>query len=202
MIRYRFLENLVLNIYMQMDRIVFPIKPKEIIQYIPNCKYLSYSSFAKINNCSMQTVINICESVSGCSQYDVTNDRYLIICNESQSFYGNTLGRQRWTCAHELGHILCDHFRMLQMQKMSENNLTNSSIIVFEREADAFASILLAPFPLFKMLNIRSQQDVQYHFGLSKTAAQYRYESYLKWKTHGFRRAWDNDIVKLYHKKQ
>ena len=201
MIRYRFLENLVLKIYAKMDRIVFPINPKEIVQYIPNCRYLSYNTFATINNCSIQTVISICESISGCVQYDANKGRYLIICNEDPTFYGNTLARQRWTSAHEIAHILCNHFYLSKLQMISENNLMKNSIKAFEKEADAFASILLAPFPLFKVFNINSPQDIQYYFGLSKMASGYMYNSFLKWKTYSFRRAWDNDIVNIYNEK-
>lgn len=201
MIRYRFIENLVLNLYSQLPELQFPIQPKEIINCIQNCRYLSYDDFAKINDCSIDTVIEICESISGCSQYDISNDRYLVICNEDQTFYGNTIGRQRWTCAHEIGHIMCNHFPMSALQMMSENSIMQQSNQQYEQEADCFASVLLAPFPLFDVFGITSPEDVQLCFGLSRLASENRYESYVKWKVSHINRAWNNDIKRLYNQK-
>lgn len=201
MIRYRFIEKLVLDIYNRMPKITFPLQPKEIVDYISNCKYMSYSDFASLNDCSMQTVIQICESLSGCVQYDIQNDRYLIICNEDSNVFGNTIGRQRWTCAHEIGHILCNHFSLSSLQVMSENSFMQESNKQLEQEADFFASTMLAPFPLFDLFNINSPVEVRIHFGLSKQASEYQYNSFLKWKSYKENPAWINDLRKVYIEK-
>ena len=86
----------------------FPINVYEIIEYLPNCKYMSYQDFAKINNCSINDVIQLCESKSGCTHYDIINNRYLILSNQSLND-NNNIGRQRWTCGHEIGHTVCEH---------------------------------------------------------------------------------------------
>ena len=198
MIRYKYIENIVLNIYKQLPHISFPLQLKDIIALMPNCRYLSYADFAAINNCSTDKVIEICESVSGCSQYDVHNNRYLIICNEDTNIFGNTIPRQKWTCAHEIGHILCNHFAISTLQLMSENSFMQQSNRELEQEADFFASTLLAPFPLFETLNIESPTDIRIHFGLSKKAAENQYNSYIRWKTYKMNPAWINDIRNLY----
>ena len=108
MIRYAYINNQVLKIYSMLPAIQFPIDTKEIIHYIPNCRYMSYQEFAQINKCSVDDVIQICESKSGCTHYDITHDRYLILCNQSTED-NNNIGRQRWTCSHEIGHIICKH---------------------------------------------------------------------------------------------
>ena len=37
--------------------IKFPLDVKEVIRYIPNCRYMSYQQFAKINHCSIDDII-------------------------------------------------------------------------------------------------------------------------------------------------
>ena len=182
-----------------MPRICFPINPRDIINYIPNCRYMSYQTFAQSTNCSIEDVIAICESRSGCTHYDASNDRYLILCNQSTE-YNNNIGRQRWTCSHEIGHILCGHHSITSSEKLSENSLYPTKKD-FEAEADYFAAMLLAPFPLFKALNIYSAIDIRYVFGLSKEASEYRYEQYLRWRRTRFITAWENDMIKLYNQK-
>jgi len=201
MVRYRYIEQLVLQVYSSLPTIKFPIRPKELIQYMPNCRYMSYEEFAKVTYCDVDTVVRICESESGCTQYDIANDRYLIICNNDSWYFGNTLGRQRWTCAHEIGHVLCGHLPMAAAEMMSENSMFRNDHRDYEREADFFASNLLAPLPLFYMLNIKSPTDIRMTFGLSKTASENKFNSFLKWDNYHRHGSWENDICRLYSQK-
>lgn len=201
MVRYIFINDLVLQVYCTIPQIKFPIDAKNIINYIPNCKYMSYQQFAKINNCSINDVIQICESKYGCTHFDASKNRYLILCNQSTSNNNNT-GRQRWTCSHEIGHILCNHHNISAYNKLSINGLSlNVDNYQFESEADYFAATLLSPFPLFSLLNIKSAIDIQNVFGLSKEASIYRYNKYVKWKSNHRKTAWENDIINLYKRK-
>lgn len=199
MIRYTYVNNQVLNIYSMLPTIKFPIDVKEVIRYIPNCRYMSYQKFAKINQCSIDDIIQICESKSGCTHYDIMNDRYLILCNQSTA--DNNVGRQRWTCGHEIGHIICNHHTISAYEKLSENSLLQTTNPEYEAEADYFAATLLAPFPLFKILNINSPIDIQNTFGLSAEASLYRYKQYLKWLNTRVKTSWENDIIRLYRQK-
>lgn len=197
MIRYNYINNQILHIYTKLPNISFPLNIGEVLKLIPNCKYMSYQKFAKISNCSIEDVIKICESESGCTHYDILRNRYLILCNQSTKD-NNNIGRQRWTCAHEIGHVLCQHLSFSIYAKLSENNLSKNSNSDFETEADYFAANLLAPFPLFKLLNIQSAIDVQNTFGLSLKASMYRYKQYIKWKYSRVKTAWENDMMKVY----
>ena len=71
----------------------------------------------------------------------------------------------------------------------------------YEAEADYFAATLLAPFPLFKLLNIQSAIDIQNIFGLSSEASLYRYKQYIKWLHTRVKTAWENDMVRAYNSK-
>lgn len=200
MIRYIHINNLVLQIYSALPNITFPINVKDVIKLIPNCRYMSYQKFAKINGCSIDEVIEMCESKSGCTHYDISQDRYLILCNQSTED-NNNFGRQLWTCSHEVGHILCKHHAHSAVSKLSENNLMQIDNPEYENEADYFAATLLSPFPIFKFLNISSASDVHKTFGLSIEASNYRFEQYLKWKRSHRKTAWENDIVNIYKHK-
>lgn len=200
MIRYTYVNNQVLNIYSMMPTIKFPLDVKEVIRYIPNCRYMSYQQFAKINQCSIDDIVQICESKSGCTHYDIMNDRYLILCNQSTAD-NNNIGRQRWTCGHEIGHVVCNHHTISAYEKLSENSLLQTTNPEYEAEADYFAATLLAPFPLFKLLNIESAIDIQNTFGLSAEASLYRYKQYLKWLNTRVKTSWENDMIRLYRQK-
>lgn len=200
MIRYSYINNLVLNIYKNLPIITFPLDVKQVIKYIPNCRYMSYQSFAKINSCTINDVVQLCESESGCTHYDILQNRYLILCNQSTS-NNNNLGRQRWTCGHEIGHVVCKHHAISAYKKLSENSLLQINNNLYEAEADYFAAILLAPFPLYKILNISSPVDIQNTFGLSTEASLYRYKEYLKWKSYHRKTSWENDIINCYKHK-
>lgn len=197
-IRYAFINDKVLNIYRSLPKIIFPINIKQILHMLPNCRIMSYQKFAEINNCTINEVIMLCESKSGCTHYDIFQNRYLILYNNS-TLNNNNLGRQRWTCGHELGHIMCEHMSYSLYTKLAENGFLNITDKQYELEADYFAATLLSPFPLFKPLSINSVIDVQNIFGLSDEASLYRYKQYLNWKNSRVKTAWENDMVKLYN---
>lgn len=199
MIRYTYINNQVLQLYKKMDTIKFPLNPIDVIKAIPDCRYMSYQRMAMLNDCSIDDVVQLCESLSGCTHYDVASHRYLILCN--QSAVDNSPGRQRWTCGHEIGHIVCNHHVLSAYDKLAENSLLNVSDPQFEAEADYFAGSLLAPFPLFDCFSIKSPSDIQSVFGLSIEASQYRYKKYLRWKSTRVKTAWENDMIRIFKQK-
>lgn len=179
--------------------IAFPLDVQNIIKYFPECRFMTYKQFAEINHCTIDDVIRLCESKSGCTHYDVLQNRYLILCNQSEA--NNNGGRKRWTEGHELGHVICKHHAISAYTKLSENNIVRQSDPEYEAEADYFAATLLAPFPLFDILNIHSPIDVQLRFGLSCEASIYRYKQYIKWKQTKTKTAWENDLLHTYIQK-
>lgn len=200
MVRYVYINNLVLDIYGKLPKIQFPLDIKSVISYLPNCRYMSYQDFAKINECTIDDVIQICESKSGCTHYDIMQNRYLILCNQSTQD-NNNIGRQRWTCGHEIGHVVCKHHAISAYEKLSENSLLQIDNAEYEMEADYFAATILAPFPLFKLLGIESAIDIQNTFGLSTEASIYRYKQYVKWLRTRVKTSWENDMIRLYKQK-
>lgn len=140
--------------------------------------------------------MELCESKSGCTHYDVTNDKYLVLFN-SFTTNNNVIGRIRWTLGHELGHVKLSHLPYLAEPQIAENNFNNLSHPDLEDEADYFAALLLCPMPLYEQLHIQSASDIQKTFGLSCEASDVRWREYIKWKRNHRKTAWENDMRKL-----
>lgn len=54
-------------------------------------------------------------------------------------------GRDRWSLAHELGHIELRHYETYNLDTLAEDRLTENERRVLDREADVFARDLLMP---------------------------------------------------------
>lgn len=196
LLRYAYIYNQVLNLYRNTPEIKFPIDPCEFL-HTSNCRVMTYEEFSKLNHISVSEVIGICESKSGCTHYEASSNRYLVLWNSSKS-ENNVLGRQRWTKAHELGHITLKHLPDLKVNQLAENQFNNLDSSLVEREADFFSSTFLSPLPLFPYLNINSPDDIHRMFGLSFEASKIRWEEYLTWHTGHRKTAWENDIRRLF----
>lgn len=197
MIRYSYICNQVLQLYKNLPFISFPIDPRLFFEQIHNCKIMSYNTFAKINDCSLRDVALLCESESGCTHYDISKDRYLVLFNSSTA-NNNVSGRIRWTLTHELGHVILSHLPYIAEPYIAEHNFNNLSNPELEAEADYFSSLLLCPMPLYEQLHIQSASDIQKVFGLSYEASDVRWKAYIKWKRNHRKTAWENDMRRLY----
>jgi len=175
------------NVQLQIDRTifylyrnfidpVFPIEPSIVIRKIPYCRYISYDRLAYVSHTTYQDVIAACNSLDGCTQYDIKKDRYLIAINDSDK-YSASKARIRWTSAHELGHVLIGHFI-----ELLDTDKNPSDIKDMEEEADYFAASLLAPLPAIRFLRAKRPADIRDWFGLSQTAAEYRWTDYQRTK--------------------
>ena len=196
MIRYPFIYNQVLQIYRDMEQIRFPIEPDNIISRFSNCRIRTYQQFAQTNGCSIRDVILLCESKSGCTHYDVANNRYLILWNSANAD-NNVSGRKRWTKAHELGHVVLKHLPLVAEPMLAEHGFCPMETSDFEIEADQFAATLLCPMPLFAMLEIKSPLDIQRVFGVSNEASNHRWDEYIKWLRYRRKTAWENDMKRV-----
>lgn len=186
MIRYGLVHKEVLHIYKMLDPVAFPIEPCNLSYIFPNLRMMTYQQYAEWNDCSIERVIQTCKSKFGCTHYDPVNDRYLIVWNDDTAD-NNVLGRQRWTKAHELGHVVLKHLPMTAQKKMSRDGFYSKHDDELEEEADLFAALLLCPWALYRQLYIDSAADIENIFGLSEMAANIRWQDYLRWR--GCRRA-------------
>lgn len=197
-IRYRFIESQALDFFKLVDDIrpdllYFPLNMICVIQSFKSYKIWSYQHYSEKFKIPINQVIINCQSNSGCTFYHKESNSHLIVFNKSKP-----QGRQRWTLAHELGHCFLNHFDYISTECIAENNITSIFDKTLESEADYFASIILAPFPLYKPLNIKSKEDVQRVFGLSEQASENRISHYLQWESSHYKNSFDTDILKIF----
>lgn len=166
------LDDMILFLYRQIRYPNFPVDPSVSIRRIPHCRQITYDNLAMASRTDYRTVVKACESLDGCTQYDPVTGRYLVAINTSD-LYSASPARIRWTKAHELGHISAGHF--VELAERGATRLNPSEFREMEEEADYFAAAFLAPIPALKALHVRRPADIRDWFGLSQTAAEYRW---------------------------
>ncbi len=200
MIRYARIHNEVLKIYRDMAQLTFPIEPEAALVRHPNCKMMTYREFSILNDCSVEETMRLCGSKDGSTHFDVLRGRYLILWNDDPSD-NNVPGRQRWTKAHELGHVLLGHLSDEAKERGNSDGFFHWFHREAEDEADLFASLLLCPWALFRQLGIHSPADIMNVFGLSVEASNIRWEDYKRWefsKRHEKELQWESNMQGLY----
>lgn len=83
-----------------------------------------------------------------------------------------SIQRQRFTCAHELGHIIfgdVGRYKLVNREPSSTDN-------PIEQRANVFAARLLAPLVVLNELNVQRPEDVMKFCDISITAAKIRFE--------------------------
>lgn len=196
MVRRIFAQRKVLEIYQKMDTIQFPIQPDKLLPYVPcRCRILTYNEMAKAVGCSKEDVALMCKSSSGATHYDIENDRYLILYNESMN-----QGRILWTLCHEIGHICLDHLETIDCAEIA-NNDGREPYDQYESEADYFAWNLIAPMPIMRAMGIRTASEIKAKFGLSTQAAALQFDRYTKWCQGHIKTAWENNLLREFHTK-
>lgn len=150
----------------------FPVDPLFLILRTSNCRARSYRKLAQLKGVTVQDVAEAFGSQDGCTHYKRKTGKYLISYND----IGKPPARVRWTLAHELGHIFCGHF--LEIEGCGLSEVPDELMKEMEEEADYFAASLLAPFPAIRKTKAKSAEDVRNYFGLSVSAANYRWTEY------------------------
>ena len=151
------------NISKYVDQFIIDRKidelPVDVIKIANDCKWLivPYSKADK-------SILGIYEEIMytdwGFTIY--FDNQYIIFFNDEIK-----IGSQRFTIAHEIGHIVLEHFDF-------------SNARTREKEANMFAASLLMPIDVLRACNIQSRKDIEILCGVSYSAACYRYEKALK----------------------
>ncbi|SDP02416.1 protein of unknown function [Paenibacillus sp. yr247] len=79
---------------------------------------------------------------------------------------GHHINRQRFTLAHELGHIILNHKDV----RYTDHENSDKGKAPFEKEADEFAAELLMPQHELKRVKSKDIADLLAHFHVSKQA--------------------------------
>ena len=75
-----------------------------------------------------------------CSFSIKVKDQYKVVVRISGNY-----GRDRWSLAHELGHIVLNHYELYNVDTIYIDNLNEYERYILDREADIFAEELLMP---------------------------------------------------------
>lgn len=165
---YKKCESLAYKILSTFPFPSIPIDVSRIASYFSNLRIKSYSWFAAINGITVKDVIDFAQSESGCCYYNVNQDIYLILYNDTIP----SAGHIRWTLGHEFGHFLLKHNELAEEAVISRNSLTHNQYKIYEKEANCFARSLLSPPSLIALLDISYFAELAEVFGLSPSAAQ------------------------------
>lgn len=110
---------------------------------------------------------------------DFTTVKYIIMVNSSR-----LIVRQRFTIAHEIGHIVLQHHERKSKLLYKHSKITAEDDYKFEREADIFASELLIPtshlLKLAKMGNPMDIKKLSAFYQVSKEAMKIKLEKIEK----------------------
>ena len=191
-IRYNYIHKLVNEIYIKHKIHSFPIDINNIICSIKTyrIKILSYSTVMEKYKLTEEEVSCMLTSEDGCS---VTNrDKHVIYYNDLGKF---PYGRIRWTIAHELGHILCGHFRNNKTKVSQRELLTDEEYGLMESEANYFASLLLAHPEVLAKINVNNSYEIETFCELSTEASKNTFKNLKTWKQYELSIGSDKDIA-------
>lgn len=148
------IKDIVLGVLSTSEISSLPVMVNKILK----SHHIRCFSFKKMS----QLGFNVDYGKSGDIIVDADN-RYVIIYNESHSEQ-----RIRWTIAHELGHIMLNHFRGVCVDKNKE------------AAANYFARELLLPLAVLGTLGARSAEDIARVCNVSLEADQIRTDAFKR----------------------
>jgi len=150
--KYFYISHLTRDFILKNKIFSLPINLNSIVNF-NKWKVIKYSKLKKLNIVEYESVM---KTNYGFAEL-TPNDDYII-------FYNDELPRgvQRFTIAHEIGHIILHHFKV-----PIENR---------EQEANMFAARLLMPMCVLHECKIKSEQEIMNLCDVSYISAHYRYE--------------------------
>lgn len=197
-VRYKLIKKKVCEVFLSNNINRLPTNINRIYSNHKNCRIIPYSKFMKDHKLSEDEVISYLGSEDGCTILEESTNRYLVFINDLEHIIFSPR-RRRWTLAHELGHIVLDHHRITDKTKLSRDGLSDSEYELLEKEANYFASILLAPSIVLLTIDVQSANDIYDLCELSMEASNNRFDNYLKWKRSNRIESYTNTILEQFH---
>lgn len=172
-IRYGYIKHIVLKIYKNSYIESYPINMINLIKKHPNCKLVAYSKFMQDYNCSFNNLVEMGGSVDGFTSKK--GNKFIIFYNDLIK----SEQRQSWTLAHEFAHIMIGHLDFGKT-KLFRNELSNNEYSWMEKEADFFASQLLANDLILKEINVKNAYELSKLCNLSNQASKNRFKDFKR----------------------
>ena len=180
-----------------------PLTPQDLLTIFRTlgCKVKTYRELSQKLDISVDEVGIRLGSKDGNVCYDARRGRYSL-AYDSEGWSA----RMRWTLAHELGHIILAHLEDFPQTNVRKK-LPIAFLTILDKEADKFASEILAPAPLLIGLAEsahRPTQELYYAlardiFGLSRLAAYYRARDICR-RHDRIVASWTDDMPAVYQK--
>ncbi|MBU2701755.1 Zn-dependent peptidase ImmA (M78 family) [Sporomusaceae bacterium BoRhaA] len=167
--RYNLASKKALAFLLKYKISALPVSPIEIIKRF-GCSIRTYSFHANKLECSVQDICEACGSIDGYSVYDELTGKYKITYNDQIS----SSDRIRFTLMHELGHIFLHHFIDFEQTKLCRGGLNNEDLEVLDKEANHFASKVLAPEMVLLRAGWKQPETIHEKCALSTEASKYK----------------------------
>ncbi|EGP4808374.1 ImmA/IrrE family metallo-endopeptidase, partial [Enterococcus faecium] len=119
----------------------YPVNTLQIVKKLPNTKLATYEEFA---NAIHQSVDFVSQEIGKNNDAFTLSrgEEFIIVYNSDITT--NIVERIRFSIAHELGHIILNHFSSGDLI-LTRGGLSEERYKILEKEADTFARELLAP---------------------------------------------------------
>jgi len=144
---YEEIKKLIVSVFEDYDICSFPVNAKILAKKM-GCLLIPYSYFE-----SKDRELFVKFSEDGFSRYDEINKRFIIWYNDYKPKH-----RQNFTFAHEIIHIIREHFDLIKSPKQ-------------ESEANFGAGYLLAPAICYKFIDYKDINVVMDTFGVGLECA-------------------------------
>lgn len=158
--RYSFAKQKADEFLVRIGANALPFNPLKHLMKM-DVNVFTYQEIAKKKGLTVHEVCTLLQSTDGATLYKESINKY------SVAFNANTCrGRINWTLAHELGHIVLQHFKLLE-----SGNITDEIKEILDKEADAFAGEILSPVIVLFFKKHFNAQAIMDACGISYTAA-------------------------------
>ena len=135
------------------------------------CKHYGYKLYAYSRNTALIEHVGLTEHASRTDGFTVcAGGTYYIFYNDRNT----TIQRQRFTVAHEIGHIQLQHIGDAQYTRINREPAPHDDPA--ETQANQFAARLLAPACVLHELHALQPDQIAKLCGISMTAAAFRAE--------------------------
>ena len=176
--RFAYVSNSAWSVIEHFGFHCYPIDLDAIYKALPIVSH-TYQYYMSMWGVTLDEYISsVCGIKDGFSIYDKGNNLYVVSYNTQDM----TQARIRWTLAHELGHIILNHFGEFDATSLCGPGLTEEEYGVLDVEANTFASELLCSPAMVGLLPER-ERNIDYIsnlFFISKQAAEKAIEQWME----------------------
>lgn len=162
---------------------ILPLKIGGLIRNIKNVKLITYSSQIRKFGITYKELILNAETKDSYAVYNRTIDKYCIYYNDMDNSIISS-HRIRWNLAHELGHVILEHHKLANVEKLYREGFDDNTYRYLEDEANYFAQLILVPHIVLLGLKLRKPSDIKYRCQISNQALNRRVKEYEIWCQH------------------